>query len=140
MLTFPDVQVDEQGAESVAGLGVGVDFGGETGGGAVLERRSDIAHSKESRGKMGSKTYRLRHLLNDPIHNRIAKLLIAQLQSKEIRQRQPHPLAVLVRFVIAIVGVVLVAMGIVSEELAGVQKVAVDLEGLVRGVHCVEID
>ena len=44
------------------------------------------------------------------------------------------------RFVIAIVGVVLIAMGIVSEELAGVQKVAVDLEGLVRGVHCVEID
>lgn len=32
MLTFPDVQVDEQGAESVAGEGVGVDFCGETGG------------------------------------------------------------------------------------------------------------
>lgn len=36
MLTFPDVQVDEQGAEFVAGEGVGVDFGGETGWGAVL--------------------------------------------------------------------------------------------------------
>lgn len=32
MLTFPDVQVDEQGAESVAGEGVGVDFCGEAGG------------------------------------------------------------------------------------------------------------
>lgn len=32
MLTFPDVQVDEQGAQSIAGVGVGVDFCGETGG------------------------------------------------------------------------------------------------------------
>lgn len=34
--TFPDVQVNQQSAELVTVLGVGIDFGGEAGGGAVL--------------------------------------------------------------------------------------------------------
>ena len=37
--------------------------------------------------------------------------------------------------VVAVVGVVLIAVGVVGEELAGVQEVAVNLESLVRGVH-----
>lgn len=139
MPTFPDVQVDERGAEFVAVLGVGVDFGGETGGGAVL--RNVLAGTHLLVPQVAKvESYRFRHLLHNPVHNSITELLIAQLQSKEICQRQPDPLAVLVRFVIAIVGVVLIAMGIMSEELPGVQKVAVDLEGLVRGVHRVEVD
>lgn len=44
------------------------------------------------------------------------------------------------RFVITIVGVVLIAVDVVREQLAGVQEVAVDFESLVRGVHCVEVD
>jgi hypothetical protein len=36
VLTFPDVQINQQRTEFVALLGVGVDFGGETGGGTVL--------------------------------------------------------------------------------------------------------
>ena len=42
--------------------------------------------------------------------------------------------------VVAVVGVVLIAVGVVGEELAGVQKVAVNFESLVRGVHGAEVD
>ena len=135
--TFPDVHVDEQGAELVAGLCVGVDFGGETGWGAVLGSRSVSTHNLV---KVEFKAYRLCHFLNQPIHNCVAELLVAQIQSKEIRHGQPDPLAILVRFIIAVVGVVLIAMGIVGEQLAGVEEVAIDLEGLVRGVHGVKVD
>lgn len=42
--------------------------------------------------------------------------------------------------VVAVVGVVLVAVGVVGEELAGVQKVAVNFESFVRGVHGAKVD
>lgn len=44
VLTFPDVQVDQQSTEFVAVRSVGVDFGGETGRGAILGTRSATAH------------------------------------------------------------------------------------------------
>ena len=116
-LTLPDVQVDQQSTEFVAVRSVGVDFGGETGGGAILATRSATAHSMLSGlfKKKKDKTHRLSHLLYNPIHNRIAKPLIFQLQSSKISQRQPHPLAVFVSLVIAVISVVLIAMGVVAE-------------------------
>jgi hypothetical protein len=44
--------------------------------------------------------------------------------------RQTHPLAVVVRLVKSIVGVVLVGLGVVAEDLASVEEGAVHLEGL----------
>jgi len=134
-LTFPDVQVDQQSTQSVSSFRVGVDFVRKAGGRAVLESIiSDMPHIFETPGEREQQTYRLRHLLNNPIHNRITKLLIAQPQAQKIRQRQPHPLAILVSFVVAVVSVVLVALGVVAEEFARVEEVAVEFESLVRGV------
>jgi uncharacterized membrane protein YczE len=133
--TFPDVQINQQSAELVALLCVGVDFGGKAGGGAVLRSISAGARMLfATLGKKNGKTYALLHLLHNPPNNRITKPLITQLQPKKIRQRQPHPLAVLVRFVVPIIGVVLIAVGVVRAEFAGVEEIAVDFESLVRGV------
>lgn len=45
------------------------------------------------------------------------------------------------RLIVPIIGVVLIAVRVVREELAGVQEIAVDLERLVGCVvDCVEID
>ena len=87
------------------------------------------------------KTYRLPHLLHQPPNNTITKTPIPHPQSQKIRKRQPHPFAVLVRFVHPIIGVVLIAVRVVREEFAGVEIVAVDFEGFMRGgVQEVEIN
>jgi len=141
--TFPNVQVDEQGAEFVAVGRVGVDFCRVTGWGAVLGsircQPSSFAYCRQL-WEEEQRTYRLRHLLHNPIHNRIAKPLVSQSQPKEIRQRQPHPLAVFVGFVVAVVGVILITMGVVGEEFVGVQEAAVNFESFGSGVYGVKID
>ena len=44
------------------------------------------------------------------------------------------------RFVVPIIGVVLIAVGVVRAEFAGVEEIAVDFESLVRGVHGAKVD
>jgi hypothetical protein len=55
-----------------------------------------------------------------------------------VQVSKAHPLAIAVSLVEAVVGAILVGLGVVAEDLAGVEEEAVDFEGLGQVVNQVD--
>lgn len=83
-------------------------------------------------------TYRFCHLFNKCINDRVAELFIVQGKTHEIHVGKTHPLAITMNLIETIVGVILVSLGVVAEDLACVQEEAVDLKILRKVVDQID--
>lgn len=128
MTYLPDVQVNDERAQLVAGSGFGVDIGGEAGGIAVLEGMLVIAVVDYSCGL----AYCFCHLLDESVHDNIAELFVSQPQSQKVRVCQPYPLSILVGLSVTIIGEVLVRVALPALQGfgLGVQVSTVEFECL----------